>query len=354
MPPITWTSTVRAVMRKELCEILRNRTLLVSLVAPVLLAVFFVKAMERFHAAPLVRLAMLAGSDARLRTVLALTGAFEVRDFESESLARAGVEQGNCEAAVLLAGDFDQRLRRGDSPRVTLVVRRDATPQTASAVSALTEILRLRAGQKSPVALSLEAVGRDEGFVRRGRLLVGFVLFVLLMGFGLVATSVVEEREQATLEAISVTGVRLDAVLFGKAFTIWLLILACGLAMIGLCGALHPPYVGLLTILGVGAAFAVCLGQWMGTLFPNIAAANAGLPVVFLALFLPAVMQEQLHWRWIEWLPGNYLMRALQGILVSGDGVAWGTTVGIAVYAAACAAAAWWTLIQRKGALRSC
>jgi ABC-2 type transport system permease protein len=334
---------VSAVVRKELRDLFRNRTLLVSLLAPVILAVLFVRIVERSQSAPLVRIAMPAGADEQVRTVLTMSLAFQVLDADSAEDARKRVEDGTADAALLLPGDFDARLRRPTPAPVQLVVRRDASPRTAAAISALREILRLRAGQPSPVALSLEQVGRDESLVLRGRMLVGFVVFVLLMGFGLVATSLVEERERGTMAAIRVTGARPGAVLLGKALTVWGLCLAATLLMVGVCGLLRAPYDGLVAVTASGAGFAVALGLWMGAVFPNMAAANAGLPVVFLLVFVPAFLEEHLQWTWAGWLPGHFLVTGLQRTLVEAGGVGtvWVSSAVLAAYAAVCAGAAW-------------
>lgn len=339
-------STLLTITRKELCDLGRNRTLLLSVFAPVVVCVLFVKFVESSHAAPPVRMATLGGCDLRVRSMLAATGAFDIRDVDTAAAARACVDNGTVDAALLLPSDFDGRLRSARPPDVTLVVRRDAGPRIAAAVSALTEVLRVRAGQKSPVALSLEAVGREEGLLMRGRLLVGFVVFVLLMGLGLVAASLVEERERGTMQAIRVTGVRPGMVLLGKALTMWFVCLLAALLMIGWCGLLRAPVGGLLAVITAGAGFAVCLGLWMGVLFPNLAAANAGLPVLFLILFVPAFLEDQLGWSGTRWLPSHAMVSGLQHTLVGGWGIStvWASALHLSAYAAACAVAAWWTM----------
>lgn len=340
----------RAVVRKEIRDLARNRTLLVSLFAPVILAVLFVQVMEQARSTPVVRIALIQGSDAQTHTLLSLTGVFLVIDADSPARAREQVENGAVDAALLLPSDFGDRLLQGTSPSVTLVVRQDASPRTASAVTALTELLRVRAGQRSPVAMSLEPVGQDARRVSRGQWILGFVVFQLMMGFGIVATALVEERERGTMQAIRVTGVSPGAVLAGKAWIVWALCLAAALAMIELSG-LHPPALaGLLAVMATGCGFAVALGLWMGMLFPNLAAANAGLPIVFLVVFVPALLDSQVRWaERLVWLPGHWLMQGLKQVLVDAKGLdaVWGAALVLGGYAVVCAAASWVMLARR-------
>lgn len=340
-----------AVMRKELEDLVRNRTLLVSLFAPVLLAALFVQVMERAQATPVARIVLLQGTDERIHALLSLTGAFEVSDVDSAEIARERVENGSVDAALLLPSDLDARLQRGLTPSVTLVVRRDASPRTVSAIAALTELMRVRAGQQCPVALSVEPVGQhDERRAARGQWLVGFVVFELLLGFGIVATSLVEERERGTMQAIRVTGASPGAVLAGKGLVIWGLCLVAALAMVGLSGLLRPPLSGLIAVMCAGCGFSVALGLWAGALFPNLASANAGLPVIFLVVFVPSLLET--HVRWAErlaWMPGHWLNQGLKLALVDARGfeAVWGNTLVLGAYALACMAASWLTL--RKG-----
>lgn len=345
-------ATMVAVVRKELDDLARNRTLLVSLFAPVVLAVLFVQVMERAQATPVARIVLLQGTDVRIHSLLSLTGAFDVFDVDSAETARERVESGSADAALLLPPDFDVRLRSGPAPSVTLVIRQDVSPRSASAIAALTELMRMRAGQPSPVALSLEPVGpQDARRAARGQWLVGFVVFELLMGFGIAATSLVEERERGTMQAIRVTGASPGAVLAGKGLVVWGLCLVAALAMIGLSGLLCSPLSGLLAVMFAGCGFAVALGLWVGALFPNLAAANAGLPVIFMVVFVPSLLETQVRWaERLAWMPGHWLTQGLKQALVDARGLeaVWSATLVLGAYALACVAASWLTLRRSR------
>ncbi len=335
-----------AVIQKEVRELLRNRSLLIGLIAPVVVAVLFVKIADRSHSAPFVQIAMRRGSDTRVLALMALTGAFKIHEVTSQAEARALVTAGQVDLAFLLAPDYSKEVRLNQNPRVLFIVRRSSGPRTAAAISTLIEVLRTRAGQPVPVNVQMDPIGRDEVFLGRAQLLVGFIMFVLLMGTGLVATSLVEERERGTILAIRVSGASVQTVLLGKTLAAWASCLLAGLVLLGACGLLHAPVGGLLTVMAVGAAFSVCLGLWMGAVFPNMAAANAGLPLVFLLLFVPVFLEKNLQWTWTVVLPSHFLMLALDRTLVDGAGLACvqGATLIMLGWATACAVAAWFHL----------
>ena len=344
------SNVVRAVVLKELADLRRNRTLIVSLLAPVFLALVFVHVMERVRHSGIVRVTVLRGSDEKTRALLTLTGAFDVSEVADTREARERVETRTVDLALILPRDFDERLGSEAQPQVSVLVRRDSPPHVAAAVAALTEMLRVRAGQRSPVSLSLEPVGPEAAGAMRAQWVMGFIVFELLMGFGIAATSLVEERERGTMRAIRVTGASPAGVLLGKAIVVWGLSLAAAVATIGLCGLLHPPLSGVLVVMAAGSAFAVAFGLWMGGLFPNLAAANAGLPVVFMLVFLPTVLGSQAaRPAWVRLTPGHWLVEGLQQTLVESGGLesAWKATGLLVACALLCACASWVTLARR-------
>jgi ABC-type Na+ efflux pump permease subunit len=338
-----------AVMDKDFKDFLKNRALLLSLLAPVVVAVGFVRLLENSTVRPTVRLAVVGRMPDKMRVVVSRSGIFEVQQAATLTAAEDLVSSGKADAAVGLPDDLVPRLEAGDLPSVDLVMRNGASPAVLAGIDALGEVLRLYAGQMPPVKVNRKTVGVPEVEARRALIVDNWLLFVLLMGFSVVAASLVEEREHGTLAAILVTPARLGAVLAGKGLAGWVMCVAASLAMLLLCGVATAPYGGKLSMLCAGAAFVVALGLLMGSIFPNMASANAGIAVVFLLLFVPVFLGEALSSYPLvsavgQTLPSQTLVDGLNKTLVDAGGfeAARGAASSLLAWALACATASFY------------
>lgn len=341
-------ATALAVVRKDFQDLQSNRALLFSMVAGIVLAVAFVRLGERAQAFQAVRMVVVAPDAGRLLTELTLTGAFRITEVASREVAEEDVREGRADLGVVLPAGFEEGVRRGEKPRVALITRKDAGPRTLVGVTALSEMMRVKAGQRPPVEFAIDALGADDSRVRTARMVSGWVLFILMMGMTMAAASMVEERERGTLQAIFVTRARLAGVLAGKLIYGFVLCLGSAVIIATACGSLLPGAGPRLAVLVAGAAFCASLGLLLGTLFPNLAAANAGLSVVFLVLFVPVFMADILQGTplgagWTRLLPSHTLHDGLVrcfGQDGSTDGVP--ATVGIlGAWSVASIAASW-------------
>lgn len=309
-----------AVMRREFRDLLANRALLLSMVATVGLAVLFVRLGERAQASQSVRVAVVGQGQGMLMAELGLTGVLRFHVAPSREAAEREVRDGRVDLALLLPGTLEEDVRRGERPAVGLLTRRDAGPRTLVGITAVTEWLRVKAGQAPPFVLQVDAVGAPDTEVRLARSVSGWVLFALMMGMTVVAASLVEEREKGTLQAVLVTRARLGSVLLGKGAYGFLLCLVAAVGITLGCGCLGTDAGARLLVLGGGACFGTCLGLLLGSLFPNLASANAGLSLAFLVLFVPVLMAELLQGtplggEWTRVLPSRVLHDGLLRIL---------------------------------------
>jgi ABC-2 type transport system permease protein len=340
-----WLTTTLAVARREFRDFQRNPALGVMGLALVLLAVGFIYLADRERGAQPIRLQVVGGG--RLPQVLSLSGVFRVEHAAGVEAASRAVERGDADLGLVLPSTLDEDVRAGKRPTVDVLVAGDGGPAAAVGLAALMELLRVYAGQAAPVALQMKSVGSEARAVRKGRSVSIWMLMVLLTGFAIVATSLIEDRERGTWQAVLVTRARLAAVLLGKALAGWVLCVTLAGVILAAVGSLT---LASLAVVAAGAAFAVGLGLWMGGVFPNMAAANAGLPFVFLLLFVPLALTRVADLAWLEawtrFLPSHTLLQAMQGALE--QGLAWHalpvSLIGMCAWALLFSQAAWLTL----------
>lgn len=332
-------ATAFAVVRKDFRDFLRNRALVVSVLMPVILSTVFIRIAEQVRSTR-VRVDLVVASPSQFPQRLEEFEAFRVERQATLEEATRRVEAGETDLALALPRGFDARIEAEDRPTITVIVRQDKGPIVAAGLAALVEMLRAYAQQEAPVELDLRTLGAEESVVRKGKLAGSWILFTLLVGFTVVASSLIEERERGTLQAILVTRAGPGAVLLGKGITGFVLCVVPAVCILALNGLVREPWSGAAAILAVGAAFVVGLGLWMGTLFPNMASANAGLSLVFLVLFVPVYLAEfpGAAWAadWIRLLPSHTLMEGLQRVLEQGLAVSavQGSVVTLAAWSA--------------------
>lgn len=235
---------------------------------------------------------------------------------------RRSVETHDFDAGLVLAADFDEMLRSGGEPELVFYVSGSslASDRIVLAVAA-TDLIADVAGEEAPVAVSVVAVG-DEDFVPIGDRLLPIVIFyaVVIAALFLPASSLLDEREKHTLDAILVTPARMSEVLVGKGMLGVIMGVLLGIVSLALNQALaNRPFEVMLFLL-VGSIMMAEIGLVLGSLVKDAnslytAIKGAGvfiaLPVIF--IIWPTLPQ------WIPKLtPTYYFLQPVYDIAISG------------------------------------
>lgn len=264
-----------------------------------------------------------------------------VVDLEDAAELRGRVERHDLDAGLVLAADFDQQLRRGGAPDLEFYVSGDslASSRIILGVAAL-DLIRETSGAAPPVAITVTTVG-SEDFVPIGDRLLPIVVFyaVVIAALFLPASSLLDERESHTLDAVLVTPTRMSEVLLGKAILGVLMGVALGFVSLALNGATGDRPLDVLVFLTMGSVMMAELGLILGALVKDAnslytAIKGAGvfiaLPVIF--IIWPTLPQ------WIPRLtPTYYFLQPVYEIAISG-GTLGGYVTDLSVGCAICVA----------------
>ncbi len=196
----------------------RSPFFLWALALPVVMT-FLVSAVFGDLFEPPSRLAVVDQGSSTVTSKLLELDSVVVDVLEDEASLVAAVEAHDYDAGLVLPPDLDEALAAGSTVPLRFFVsgRSLASTRVVLAVTTL-EQLRLAAGQGPGTEVVVTTVGDREFVPIETRLLPFIVLYaVMLAGLFLPATSLVEEREQRTLDALLVTPLRVSEVLFGKA-----------------------------------------------------------------------------------------------------------------------------------------
>lgn len=215
---------------------------------------------------PPARLAVVdQGSSTVTSQLLGLEGV-EVERLADEEALLAAVEAHDHDAGLVLPPDLDRSLAAGSPAPVRFFVSGESLASTRLVLAVTTlEQLRAAAGQGPGAEVVVTRVGDREPVPIETRLLPFIVLYaVLLAGLFLPATSLVEEREQRTLDALLVTPLRVSEVMFGKAALGVLLALVMGWVTLALNDAFAGQQVAMTLFLLAGAVMMAEVGLVLG------------------------------------------------------------------------------------------
>ncbi len=272
--------------------------------------------------APPARLAVVDEGSSRITAALQQVDGIEVTVLDDSDAMTAAVEAHDYDAGLLLPAGTDEALASGQQTELELLVSGQSLASTRLVIGVTTlDELRAVAGSSPPVEVVVTTVG-DQGWVPvEDRLLPFIVMYaVVIAGLFLPASSMVEERERRTLDALLITPVRMSEVLVGKGALGVILAVMMGWVTLALNGAFgsQPLAMTLFLLLGgvMMAELGLVVGSWAkdsNTLFTTVK--GGALLVVAPVLFtlFPGLPQ------WIAQLfPTYYFLQPIYDMAVTG------------------------------------
>jgi ABC-2 type transport system permease protein len=334
---------IRALIRKETLQVVRDpSSLVVAFILPALLLTLFGFGVS--FDATRMRVG-LAVEDPTPETSLFVASLANTRYFEVHRTGdrRAFLDDlagGRLDGIVVLAGDFSQRLGRGDTAGIQ-VITDGSDPNTAGLVTGYVQGAwaswlaqrALSAGEKVPALVNVEPRFWFNAELESRRFLVpgSIALIQMMIGSLLTALVVAREWERGTIEALLATPVGIGEFIIGKLVPNFLLgLCAMGVCVLAALFVFHIPLRGsLFTLIGFTAVFlivALSIGLLISTvartqfLASQVAMLVAFLPGVYFSGFLfeiasmPAVLRA-----FSTVVPARYYVQGLQTIFLAGD-----------------------------------
>jgi len=241
---------------------------------------------------------------------------------DKESSLKNRVEAHDLDAGLVLGADLDDAIRSGEELGLDFYVSGDslASNRIILAVAA-TDLIADVSGETPPVDVAIVAVGDDDFVPIEDRLLPIVVFYaVVIAAMFLPASSLLDEREKHTLDAVLVTPTRMSEVLAGKGLLGVVMGVALGVVSLLLNQAMgeRPLEVTLFLLMGsiMMAELGLILGSFVAdanSLYTAIKGAGVfiALPVVF--IIWPTLPQ------WIPKLaPTYYFLQPVYDIAING------------------------------------
>ena len=332
-----------ALTRKESLQVLRDpSSLVVGFILPAILLTLFGFGVS--FDATRMRVGIVAEEPTTETNMfvasLSNTHFFQVQRSSDRRAFLDELAGGRLDGIVVLAGDFSERLARGDTAGIQ-VITDGSDPNTASLVTGYVQGAwaswlaqrALSAGETVPALIEVEPRFWFNPELESRRFLVpgSIALIQMMIGSLLTALVVAREWERGTIEALLATPVGIGELIIGKLVPNFLLgMCAMGVCVLAALYLFHIPLRGsLFTLLGFTAVFlivALSIGLLVSTiartqfLASQIAMLVAFLPGVYFSGFLFEIASMPAPLRaFAAIVPARYYVRGLQTIFLAGD-----------------------------------
>lgn len=334
---------VRALVRKETLQVLRDpSSLVVGFVLPVLLLILFGFGVS-FDATRVRVGLVIEDPTPETRQFVASLSNTPFFDVQRAPDRRAFLDQlsaGRLNGVIVLAGDFSERLARGDTAGIQ-VITDGSDPNTAGLVGGYVQGAwqswqsqrALSSGLQVQGAVNVESRFWFNPELESRRFLVpgSIALILMMIGALLTALVVAREWERGTIEALLATPVGIGEFIIGKLVPNF----ALGMCAMGVCvlAALFvfdiPLRGSLITLIAFTAVFlsvALAIGLLISTvartqfLASQMAMLVAFLPGLYFSGFLFEIASMPAPLRAFSTIvPARYYVRGLQTIFLAGD-----------------------------------
>ena len=282
---------VVVMLGKELLQGPKSFIFIWALVAPVLISLVVSLAFGTlFNEKP--TLGFADQGDSKLVSMARELDSIVTKEFATVPEIVQAAENGAIDMGVLLPAGFDGAMSSGGSAQITAYVWGESLAKHRVILGVtLANLFRASTGLESPVEIESITVGGSVSIPWEDRLFPIIVLFaVLISGIMLSATSLVNEKEKRTLEALIVTPTSMAEVFAAKGLLGAVLSLSMGIVILFLNQAFGAHAVLMLIVMGLGTILAAEFGLILGPMTKDFTTLFAIWKMVGILFFAPGIV----------------------------------------------------------------
>jgi ABC-2 type transport system permease protein len=277
-------------LKKELVMGPKNLFFVFALVVPLVLTLLLNLLAGNFFAGK-PKLGLAGGPSALIAQAVANDGLI-VRLYENETVLREATAAGTVDMGLYLPADFDGRLAQDEPVSVTIYVWGESLLRDRiSLATTIVGLSRAISGQEAPLRISEEVVGESDSLPWSERLLPLIVLMTVIFGGSMVpASAIIEEKQQRTLTAVTVTSTTLAELFAAKGLLGVILSMLMGVVILALNNAFGSQPALLLFLLLLAAIMAAAFGVLLGALIKDMTNLFATMKATGLLLYAPGFL----------------------------------------------------------------
>ncbi|MCP4358887.1 MAG: ABC transporter permease [Chloroflexi bacterium] len=238
------------------------------------------------------RLGFADAGRSRIVTMAEKMGSFVVQEYDTAAALKEAVGNGVVDMGVVLPADFDEAVRSGTETEISAYIWGESLLRNRAIVGfAFARLIRDVAGQEAPVNIVTRTL-RDEDFVSwEDRILPLIVLMMIILGGSMIpATSLVDEKQKRTLNALNITPASLGEVFAAKALMGIIVSSVMAVVVLLLNRAFGGQPALLIFVLLLGAVSASLFGILLGAFVKDINTLFAVFKGIGILLYAPAII----------------------------------------------------------------
>ena len=234
------------------------------------------------------------------------------------------VENGAIDAGIVVPPGLDNSVLQGERTEIKAYIWGESLAKSRAIIGVtIADLIRELAGQEAPVDIDTITLGDEVSIPWSDRMLPLLVLMaVFIGGLMLPATSIANEKDKRTLEALIVTPTSINDIFLSKGILGFILSLFMGIVILILNQAFGSEPLLLTMVLALGAIMAAELGMLLGAFVKDFTTVFAVWKTAGIVLFAPVFiyMFPQIP----EWIgrifPTYYILQPIVEISQLGGG----------------------------------
>ncbi|HEY48265.1 MAG: hypothetical protein AMJ88_10705 [Anaerolineae bacterium SM23_ 63] len=282
---------VLVLLGKEVVRGPRNFIFILAFLVPILLTLVFSLLFGTWFS-DRAKLGIVDEGRSELPLLAAEIDSLIVKEYETSVELTDAVSAGEVDVGVILPSDFDNRIASRESTELKAYIWGESLLKYRAVLgTTLVALIRDIAGQAPPVEILTTTLGEAQALPWEDRLLPFIVMLSLLIGGLMVpATSMVEEKQNRTLTALTVTPTTLGELLMAKGSLAVLVSVSMGAVTLILNRAWGGEPLLLFVALVLGAIMAAGVGLLLGVLVKDINTLFATMKSLGIVLYAPALV----------------------------------------------------------------
>ncbi len=316
-PKRVWT-----LIKNEVLHGPKDVILVMAVALPILLALFVNLAFGDILT-DRAKLGVFDEGQSQLVSVLESAESITLKTYDSEAELRDATASGSVDMGIVLPEDFDAALETGNIQLKAYIWGESLAKNRTVIPLVLTDAVRETTGSELPVDIKTVALGDESSLPWSDRLLPLTVLMAVFFGgMMLPASSIINEKQRRTLEALHITPATVSDIFIAKGVIGAVLATIMGVLTLAISTSFGGSPLALVLVLALGAIMAAEIGLIAGAFIRDINTLFAIWKFGGLLLFGPAIvfMFPQIP-SWVGYIfPTYYVIRPVVDLSVSGLG----------------------------------
>ena len=356
---------VNAIYRKDLRDALRDSRLIVALLMPLLIGLLY-SFMFKDDAKPTAKLGVVTSTATQLPAALqAATKAamtLKLQSFADQAALTQQVQDENVDVGLIVPSGFDEALKSGASPRLTVILPASPSFGGDYVAAMLDRVTQSLAGQVPAatvvrVMLPSAAGTTDSAFAELGArkifVLVAVILMLAMIAVYALPAVLTEETEKRTVEALTLIASDAEVIVAKSLFGLTYCVISVPIMLA--ITRVAPENVALFVAdIVLTSVTLVGLGLLLGGLMRTQTQLNTWSTVALIPLIVPAIIVGLPVPGWVETivsvLPTTQTMRLGVNALAGRQlfGAEWLSVAIILAWAVAGYGLVWWRLSRQE------